>query len=235
LTASHPEGSRAWVVDVGVGETPVTTLELAGALGELRPAPPLLAVEVDAERAERARLFARGRFEVRSGGFALPLREGEAARLVRCMNVLRGMRPGEVPEAHAALGDRLLPGGLLVEGTSDRSGDVLTAHLTRRGPAGLRREALLFFTNGRRGFAPILFRDHLPRDLRREVRPGHPVYELFVAWTAAWTRVRERGVREPCAAFAASAELLSLADPGVDAGHARRGYLVWAQQRAPML
>lgn len=235
LSAPHAEASRAWVVDVGIGETPVTTLELADALAQIEPPPAVLAVEVDAERAERARRFARERFEVRRGGFDLPLHDGEAARLVRCMNVLRGLPPDRVPEVHAELGSRLLVGGLLLEGSSDRAGDVLTAHLLRREPEGLRREALLFFTNGRRGFAPILFRDHLPRDLRRAVKSGHPLHAFFVAWTAAWTRARERGIREPRAAFAASAALLAATEPSVDAAHAEQGYLVWAQQRAPML
>lgn len=48
-----------------------------------------------------------------------------------------------------------------------------------------------------RGFAPIMFRDWLPRDIRRKAQPGTPIRELLDAWTEAIDEVRAEGSLEP--------------------------------------
>jgi hypothetical protein len=141
------------------------------------------------------------------------------------MNLLRVYPAEAVAQAHAQLGARVLPGGLVVEGSTDTPGRVLVAHLLRRSDVGLVREGLLFHTDFRRGFAPRLFRDWLPRDLRRRVKPGEFVFDFLADWEAAWTPVRG----EPRAAFRESVRGLASRVPGVeiDPWLLDNGYLVW--------
>lgn len=202
--------ARAAVVDVGFGEHPWTTLDSARAFRTVHPALPVVGVDLDPERVASAGEHADALTEFRHGGFSLPLRPGETVRLIRVMNLLRGYRSEDVPGVHQTLGDALLEGGLLVEGSSDTPGAVLAAHLLRRGPEGLVREALLFHTDFSRGFAPVLFRDWLPRDLRRRVKPGEPIHSFFAHWTGAWEDARSAGPLSPPEAFRAS--VLGLAE-----------------------
>jgi hypothetical protein len=155
---------------VGIGREPWTTLELAQIV-----AAPLIAIDVDPERVARAR--AEG---IDARVASLTLRE--RAILVRAMNVLRGQP--ELPDAHATLASSLADGGLLLEGTSDAAGAVLTAWVIRPNAV---RERLLFLTDFSRGFAPALFWDHLPRDLRRDAKPGTPIRDLLDRWTKAFS------------------------------------------------
>jgi hypothetical protein len=209
-------------VDVGFGEHPVTTLEAAAAFRALHPALPVVGVELEAHRVEAAQAHADAHTRFVQGGFTVPLGEGERARLLRAMNVLRGYPEERVGEAHRLLGEALLPGGLLVEGSADPEGGITAVHLLRRGEAGLTREALLLHTDFTGGFAPVRFRDWLPRDLRRSVRPGTEIHALLQAWTQAWQEVRAEGHTAPADAFAASVRLLATRDARVDA----EGWLV---------
>src|SRR5690606_16860699 len=100
--------ARAVVVDVGLGDRPDTTVELAAALPWLR----VVGVDHDPERVRVARELAPG-LDARAGGFDLPLGPDEPARLVRCFNVLRGYRPEQAEPARRRLAASLLDGGLL--------------------------------------------------------------------------------------------------------------------------
>ncbi|MFP2912401.1 methylase, partial [Pyxidicoccus sp. 3LFB2] len=198
----------------------------------LHPELPVIGVELDAERARAASAHADARTHFRQGGFELPLGGDEPARLLRAMNLLRQGPPERVPEAHRTLGRYLLPSGLLVEGSADPTGAILTAHLLRRAPDAdtpLVREALLFHTDFSHGFAPLLFRDWLPRDLRRRVRPGEPVHVFFSEWVAAWEAARVAGHTAPPDAFHEAASRLAARTGAVetDAWLLARGYLVW--------
>ncbi len=224
--------ARAVFVDVGFGEHPWTTLESAAAFRALHPELPVIGVELDPARAQAAQAHADARTHFRQGGFELPLSGDEPARLVRAMNLLRQGPPERVPEVHRTLGRYLLPSGLLVEGSAEASGAVLTAHLLRRGPeedAAPLREALLFHTDFRLGFAPLLFRDWLPRDLRRRVRPGEPLHAFFSEWGAAWQEARAAGHTAPPEAFSESVLRLATRTQGVDGDSwlLAGGYLVW--------
>ncbi|MBU8895076.1 methylase [Corallococcus sp. H22C18031201] len=233
LTRHEGPWARAAFVDVGFGEHPWTTLESAAAFRALNPDLLVIGVELDEARAQAAAsAHSDTRTHFRQGGFALPLAPDEPTRLVRAMNLLRQGAPERVPEAHQRLAQALLPSGLVVEGSSDTPGAVLVAHLLRRGDgrADLTREALLFHTDFSRGFAPWLFRDWLPRDLRRRVRPGEPLHAFFSAWEAAWTQARAEGHTAPPDAFRESVVGLSSRIPGVttDPWLLARGYLRWA-------
>ncbi|WP_375767017.1 methylase [Archangium gephyra] len=229
LLRSEGPWARAAFVDVGFGEHPWTTLESAEAFRELHPGLPVLGVELEASRVESAQAHADALTSFRQGGFELPLRPGESVRLIRAMNLLRGYRPEDVPGIHEQLGGTLLEGGLLVEGSTDTPGAVLVTHLLRRVPEGLAREALLFHTDFSRGFAPVLFRDWMPRDFRRRVKPGEPIHAFFADWTAAWQEAREAGHTEPPEAFRHSVLRLASRVEGLvtDAWLLGHGYLLW--------
>ncbi|RKG76531.1 methylase [Corallococcus exercitus] len=232
LTRTDDAWARAVFVDVGFGEHPWTTLESATAFRALNPALAVVGVELEPERATAAaRAHSDARTHFREGGFALPLSPDEPARLVRAMNLLRQGPPERIPEAHLAMSRHLLPGGLLVEGSSDTDGAVLVAHLLRRTPEAEAptREGLLFHTDFSRGFAPLLLRDWLPRDLRRRVRPGEPMHAFFLAWEAAWKAARAEGHTAPPDAFSGSTERLARMTPGVstDAWLLAHGFLRW--------
>ncbi|MFP2960722.1 methylase [Myxococcus sp. 1LA] len=225
--------AQAVFVDVGFGEHPWTTLESAQAFRALNPELGVVGVELDAERARAAQVDADAHTHFREGGFALPLSPDEPARLVRAMNLLRQGPPERVPEVHRTLTRYLLPSGLLVEGSADATGAVLSAHLLRRREGADAdmplREALLFHTDFSNGFAPVLFRDWLPRDLRRRVRPGEPIHDFFAAWSAAWQQARSAGHTHPPDAFREAALGLSARTEGVetDPWLLSEGYVVW--------
>lgn len=229
LVRSEGAWAHAAFVDAGFGEHPWTTLESAESFRALNPDLPVVGVELELPRVESAQAHADALTSFRQGGFDLPLRPGEGVRLIRAMNLLRGYRPEDVPGIHQKLGGALLEGGLLVEGSTDAPGAVLVAHLLRRVPVGLVREALLFHTDFSRGFAPVLFRDWLPRDFRRRVKPGEPIHAFFADWTAAWQEAREAGHTEPPEAFRHSVLRLASGVEGLvtDAWLLGHGYLLW--------
>lgn len=201
-------------VDVGFGEHPFTTQETAHALRAVAPSLPIIGLERAPARAAAAQPHADANTRFLHGGFE-QLGALGPLRVVRAMNVLRAYSQAEALDAHALMGAHLMEGGLVLEGSADPRGALLTAHLLRRRDGALHREALLFFTDFTHGFAPILFRDWLPRDLRRHVVPGEPIHAFFQTWTRAWSDVRAAHPT-PRAAFAASLETLAQALPGVE-------------------
>ncbi len=185
LVHSVPEllDGRGCIVDVGYGLTPVTTEELA------RLVPGVRVVGVDVHAGESSEV------ELRVGGFETCLELAPVA-VVRAMNVLRGYREEDVEPARVAMRKGLVDDGLLIEGSTDTEGHVLVAHLWR----GARRE-LLFHTDFTRGFSPWLFRDWLPRDLRRGVKPGTSIHAALSGWDE---RAQLSGVRDPRERFVRS-------------------------------
>ena len=219
-------------VDLGYGAEPFTTLESAARFRRYNPALPVLGVEIDAERVAVAQAFADAQTHFRLGGFNLPLQPGERVRLIRAFNVLRQYEEGAVAEAYAMLAHYLLPGGLLIEGTSDPYGRIWVAHVLRKTTAPLlHHEALVFSTNFRIGFDPTEFQTILPKNLIHQVLPGHPIYQFFADWKqATWESAAQRtwGLRSW---FAGSAQRLRERGYCLDARQRwlKRGYLVWQQ------
>ena len=166
------------VIDVGFGVSTVTVEALARAVRRVNPALEVLGLEREPARVPSAGSSVR--LEV--GGFDA-LAQLSGAVVVRVMNVLRGYRAEEVPRIYRALGLGLVDGGLLLEGSTDTEGHVTACHLVRRRGDELEREGLLFHTDFVRGFSPWLFRDVLPVDLRRSVRPGTAWHALFERWS----------------------------------------------------
>ncbi len=208
----------AWFVDLGYGSEPVTTLESAWRLRRINPALPVLGVEIDPERVAAAQPFVDELTDFRLGGFNLPLRSradgsSETVRAIRAFNVLRQYEEGEVAGAWQTMARGLLPGGLLIEGTSEPFGRVWVANVLRRMAEGgsgegakggetpplrhahggvsppslppLCQEGLVFSTNFRLGFDPAQFQAVLPKNLIHRMTPGEPIYALLEAWKQA--------------------------------------------------
>lgn len=242
LLARHDgEFRRAFFVDLGYGATPTTTIESFTRLRAVNPALSVLGVEIDSERVAAAQSFVLPGLNFRLGGFNLPLLswpEGqpEMARVVRVFNVLRQYEPESVAPAYARLAESVLPGGLLVEGTSDPMGRLWVAHVMRRTeamPAALnawRREALVFSTNFRQGFDPRAFQAVLPKDLIHGVIPGAPIYDFFAAWQQAAAVTSAQGIWGARAWFVAAAQQLARAGYRINLRHhwLRKGYLIWS-------
>jgi hypothetical protein len=205
----------AFFVDLGYGAEPFTTLESAERLRRINPALPVLGVEIDPERVSAAQSYADDLTQFRLGGFNLPLRlrsDGvqETVRVIRAFNVLRQYEESQVAGAWETMGKSLLPGGLLIEGTSEPFGRVWVANVLRREtcphpsplPGGegmragarflssgegtaLRYEGLVFSTNFRLGFDPGDFQAVLPKNLIHRMTPGEPIHALMEAWKRA--------------------------------------------------
>jgi precorrin-6B methylase 2 len=161
----------ATLIDFGFGESPVTTEEWAAS------APGCRVIGVDARPASSASV------ELVVGDFHACARFAPLS-VVRAMNVVRAYREDEVDAIRAALGAGVIEGGLVIDGSTDTEGHVLAAWLLRKRGPSLVKEALLFHTDFSRGFSPWLFRDWLPRDLRRSVKPGTWIHGALSAWDA---------------------------------------------------
>lgn len=216
--------AQAAFCDVGFGELPHTTLDAAECFWVEAPRLHVVGIEKALHRVAAAQVFSTPQVHFLEGGFDLANLE-RPVRLIRAMNVLREYAPQDVSRIHLKLGQKLLPGGLLVEGSCDKNGQLLTARFLRKGSTGLQDEGLLCYSSFEHGFAPIQFRDWLPQDLRRTVRPGNLLYEVFTQWTKAWEAVKPHA--SPREAFASSIQLWALTEPRVHADPwlSENGYL----------
>lgn len=179
--------ARAFFVDLGYGAQATTTLEAAERLRALNPHLPILGVEIDPQRVAAALPYADEHTHFRLGGFNLPLLPGERVKIIRAFNVLRQYKEAEFAPAYAQLAPYVLPGGLMIEGTSDPFGRIWVANLVRKTEtgSGWDWEALVFSTNFRLGFEPSDFQAVLPKNLIHHVVPGELIYDFFSAWRRA--------------------------------------------------
>jgi hypothetical protein len=224
-------------VDLGYGATPITTLESAARFRRLNPELPVVGVEIDRALVAAALPFADALTDFRLGGFNLPLGVDAAgrpihARLIRAFNVLRQYEADAVGPAWAEMAAGLVPGGLLVEGTSDPTGRVWVANLLRRSGATdpwFDSGALVFSTSFRQAFDPEHFKPVLPKNLIHRMDPGEPIHAFFEAWARAWQASRGEQVWGPRRHLAASVR--GLADAGYSIDLRRRlidrGFVIW--------
>jgi len=223
LTRQDRDFAQALFVDLGYGTEAFTTLETASRFRALNPRLSILGVEIEVERVTRALPFADEQTFFRLGGFNIPLQSGECVRAIRAFNVLRQYEEADVAPAWAQMARGVLPGGLLLEGTSNPFGSILSANILRRvedESAPWRQEALVFYTNFRLGFDPVEFQTILPKNFIHRVTTGEPIYDFFEAWKASAAEaapMRTFGLRPW---LAASAE-----------GLARRGYRIRLQKK----
>ncbi len=217
-------------VDLGYGFDPRTTLESAARFRRLNPNLRILGVEINRERVNAAQPCADEKTFFRLGGFNLPMLAGEPIRLLRAFNVLRQYEESAFAPAYDLLSRHVLPGGLMIEGTSNPYGSLSVANVARRkADGGWRFEALVFSTNFRMGFDIADFQAVLPKNLIHHVAPGEAVYDFVEAWkrSAAETiSAKTFGLKQW---FAAAAESLAQRGFRIDL-HKKwlgRGYLIW--------
>jgi len=183
LTRTDGRFAASLFVDLGYGFDARTTLESASRFRRANPNLPILGVEIDKERVEAALPFADDKTFFRLGGFNLPMKSGEHVRLIRAFNVLRQYEEQDFAPAYERLAEHVLPGGLMIEGTSTPFGQVWAANLVRKTEAGSwSREALVFSTNFRLGFDVEEFQTILPKNYIHHVVKGEPIYDFFEAW-----------------------------------------------------
>ena len=248
LTRTDGLFTDALFVDLGYGFDARTTLESASRFRRLNPDLKILGVEIDKERVDAALPFADKKTFFRLGGFNLPLKPGERVRLIRAFNVLRQYEEKDFAPAYERLADYVLPGGLMIEGTSNPFGSIWCANLARKvkesgsslpvfpsiqeQAAGLhswRFDALVFSTNFRLGFDVEEFQTILPKNLIHHMVRGEPIFDYFEAWKAAaaeTSAMKTYGARQW---FIAAAE--RMAERGYALATQRkwlaRGFLIW--------
>ena len=217
-------------VDLGYGFDARTTLESAERFRRANPKLRILGVEIDKERVEAALPFADNKTFFRLGGFNLPLQSGERVRLIRAFNVLRQYEEKDFVPAYERLAEYVLPGGLLIEGTSTPFGSVWAANLVRRAESGQWSfEALVFSTNFHTGFDIEEFQTILPKNYIHRVVKGEPIYDFFEAWkrsVAETASAKTFGLKQWLSASAGA-----LAQKGFEVDlHKKwlgKGYLIW--------
>ncbi len=217
-------------VDLGYGFDARTTLESAARFRRANPGLKILGVEIDKERVEAALPHADDKTFFRLGGFNLPLLEGEHVRLIRAFNVLRQYEEKDFAPAYERLAQYVLPGGLMIEGTSTPYGQIWSANLARKLESGKWDvEALVFSTNFRVGFEAEEFQTILPKNLIHHMVKGEPIHDFFEAWKRSakeTSSMKTYGARQW---FIAAAE--RMAEQGYAVATQRkwltRGYLIW--------
>lgn len=224
----------AYYVDLGYGFEPTTTLESAFHFRKINPSLPVLGIEIAPDRVAAAQPFEDAITKFRLGGFNFPLQVGETVRAVRAFNVLRQYDEDQVAEAHQTMGNYLLPGGLLIEGTSNPFGQLMVANVLRKKESEsnanpLVYEGLLFSTNFHMGFDPSIFQPVLPKNYIHRMLPGEKIYQFMDAWKFAARQTiayKDLGMREW---FLASAGALSEKGYRIDMRRKilKKGYLFW--------
>ncbi|QIG39992.1 class I SAM-dependent methyltransferase [Microbacterium sp. 4R-513] len=198
--ARHPALRRAadpLVVDLGYGASAVTTLELHARLARTRPDVEVLGLEIEPARVARARdqlalvraggssFAADARVSFELGGFEVPVPSGRRPAVIRALNVLRQYDESEVAAAWARMCGRLAPGGLLVEGTCDELGRIVTwvalgsDAVPRSLTVSLRLAGLQH---------PSIAAERLPKALIHRNVPGQRVHDLLAALDEEWAR-----------------------------------------------
>jgi hypothetical protein len=229
LTRTDAPFADSLFVDLGYGFDARTTLESAARFRRVNPGLRILGVEIDRERVEAALPHADEKTFFRLGGFNLPLQQGETVRLIRAFNVLRQYEEEDFAPAYERLAQYVLPGGLMIEGTSNPFGSVWCANLARRLESGAwDMEALVFSTNFRLGFDPEEFQTILPKNLIHHVVRGEPIHDFFEAWkrsAAETSALKTYGARQW---FIAAAERLAERDHAVESQRKwlAKGYLI---------
>ena len=231
LTRTDGLFAASLFVDLGYGFDARTTLESASRFRRAAgPGLRILGVEIDKERVEAALPFADDKTFFRLGGFNLPVKTGEHVRLIRAFNVLRQYEEKDFTPAYERLAEYVLPGGLMIEGTSTPFGQIWSANLARKADdRSWKMEALVFSTNFRLGFDIEEFQTILPKNYIHRVIKGEPIYDFFEAWkksAAETAHAKTFGLRQW---FVAAAEALSAKGFKVDLKKKwlAKGFLIW--------
>ncbi|WP_019180203.1 class I SAM-dependent methyltransferase [Microbacterium yannicii] len=185
------------VVDLGYGASGVTALELHARLARTRPDVEVLGLEIDPARVARAdaqltavragatSFAADAKVSFARGGFEVPVPGGRRPAVVRAMNVLRQYSEDDVGGAWQAMASRLAPGGLLVEGTCDELGRVVTWVAVGENAEPRTLTISLRLAGMER---PSVAAERLPKALIHRNVPGERVHALLAALDLEWER-----------------------------------------------
>lgn len=221
LTRTDGRFTDSLFVDLGYGFDARTTLESASRFRRVNPDLRILGVEIDKERVDNALPFADEKTFFRLGGFNLPLKDGEHVRLIRAFNVLRQYEEKDFAPAYERLAQYVLPGGLMIEGTSNPFGSIWSANVVRKEETGdWKFEALVFSTNFRVGFDVEEFQTILPKNHIHHVVRGEPIYDFFEAWKRSAAEMAAMKIYGARQWFVATGERL-----------AERGYTIESQRK----
>ena len=230
LTRTDGLFAASMFVDLGYGFDARTTLESAARFRRVNSCLKILGVEIEKERVEAALPFADEKTFFRLGGFNLPVKEGETVRLIRAFNVLRQYEEKDFAPAYERLAQYVLPGGLMIEGTSNPFGSIWCANLARKTDNGSwKMEALVFSTNFRLGFDPEEFQTILPKSLIHHVVKGEPIFDFFEAWKRSAAEMSATRIYGAKQWFIATAERLAERDYEVATQRKwlTKGFLIW--------
>lgn len=188
--ARHPVLRRTddpLVVDLGFGASAVTPLELHARVTRVRPDATVLGLEIDPERVSRARAQAEGvaGLDFALGGFEIPIAGGRRPAIIRAMNVLRQYDEADVADAWARMCGRLAPDGILVEGTCDEIGRVVT-WIEVGADAEPRTLSVSLRLAGLED--PAILAERLPKALIHRNVPGERVHDYVGALQREWNR-----------------------------------------------
>jgi hypothetical protein len=188
-------------VDLGFGAHPTTTLESFKRLRRINAEIPVLGVEIDPARVVSALPFAQPGLEFLLGGFNIPLHEGERAGVIRAMNVLRQYPEEEFEPSIRQMAGHLMEGGLLLEGTSDPTGRLMTMNIFRRRADFADFDGLVFSVRFQQPFAPRDMQSILPKNCIHHVEPGSAWDRFFQSWSLAWEQAILTRFADPLAVF----------------------------------
>lgn len=188
--ARHPVLRRTddpLVVDLGFGASAVTPLELHTRLVRERPDAAVLGLEIDADRVARAREQAAGvpGVSFARGGFEVPIPGGRRPAVIRAMNVLRQYDEVDVGGAWARMCERLQPDGILVEGTCDEIGRIVT--WAEVGADAVPRSLTVSLRLAELE-SPAVAAERLPKALIHRNIEGERVHAFLSSLDREWTR-----------------------------------------------
>ena len=238
LTRTDDLFADSMFIDLGYGFDARTTLESAARFRRMKPNLKILGVEIDKDRVEAALPFADDKTFFRLGGFNLPMKENEHVHLIQAFNVLRQYEEKDFAPAYERLAQYVLPGGLMIEGTSNPFGSIWCANVARKtleSDSSLskigdwRFEALIFSTNFRLGFDVEEFQTILPKNLIHHVIKGEPIYDFFEAWKRSAKETASMKAYGAKQWFVASAESLAQKRYRINL-HRKflsKGYMIW--------
>ena len=198
--ARHPSLRRAadpLVIDLGYGASAVTALELHARLARTRPDVEVVGLEIEPARVARAKeqlalvraggssFAADARVSFALGGFEVPTPGARRPAVIRAMNDLRQYREDEVADAWSRMCGRLAPGGLLVEGTCDEIGRIVTWVAVGADAAPQTLTISLRLAGLQH---PSIAAERLPKALIHRNVPGERVHALLAALDDEWLR-----------------------------------------------
>lgn len=230
--ARHPALRRAElpvVVDLGFGASGVTTFELAARLRRTSPAVQVRGLEIDPARVQRAEEQLRdvqaGRTSFAAdlpvtfavGGFEVP--GPTPATVIRALNVLRQYDEAEVPDAWRRMASRLQPGGILVEGTCDELGRVMTWVTITPDARPVSLTLSLRLTGLE---SPVIAAERLPKALIHHNVPGERVHAFLGTLSREWDRAAPLSTFSPTQRWQAALAAMDDAGWPLRARHRRR-------------